>query len=124
MKRRWIISVWFVVISPLLLAADTGEDLIEAAKKGEAEKVRALLDAGADVNAKDEHGATALMYALGGEGKLYPAIAKVLLDAGADVNAKAGNGVTAVMLAAFSGDAELIKLLLDAGAEKTCGLAS
>ena len=61
MQRTWIILVVFVVISPLLSFADLNEDLIKAAKYGRTNEVRNLLDAGADINAKDKYGRTALM---------------------------------------------------------------
>ena len=53
-----------------------------------------LVDHGADVNLKDEQGATALMHA-GGMGRI--GIVKMLLDAGADVDAQDDDGDTALM---------------------------
>jgi rhomboid protease GluP len=44
-------------------AASPDKKLLKAAKRGETEKVKALIDAGADVNAKDEDGYSALMMA-------------------------------------------------------------
>jgi ankyrin repeat protein len=38
-------------------------DLIEAAKEGDLDKIKELVEAGADVNAMDEDGWTALLYA-------------------------------------------------------------
>jgi ankyrin repeat protein len=56
------------LIAPMLLvfcasAADLGPDLLSAARKGQAEKVRALLAQGASVEAKDKDGRTPLMWA-------------------------------------------------------------
>ena len=62
MQRTWIILVVFVVMSPLLSFADINEDMIEASKKGRTDEVRSLLDAGAEVNVKDEWGETSLMW--------------------------------------------------------------
>jgi ankyrin repeat protein len=57
--------------------------------------VKTLIDAGAGVNAKDEDGATALLWAAV-EG--HTETAKVLIDAGADVNTKDKEyGATALM---------------------------
>ena len=68
----------------------------------------------ADVNARDEVGATALMFAAGyGTAESV----KVLLDAGADLNARNEDGWTALMRAAGKGTAESVKVLLDAGAD-------
>jgi len=61
----------------------------EAAFKGNIEAVKQHLDAGADVNAKDENGFTPLHYAtLGG----HKEIAELLIAEGADVNAKVVSG--------------------------------
>ena len=77
------------------------------------EIIRAI-EAGADVNAKDDiYGITALMWAaMNGRSE----VVKILLDAGADVNAKTEGGTTALMLAAFLDNTEVAKILLNAGA--------
>ena len=43
--------------------AGVNENLLEAAKRGDLDEVTSLVDKGADVNAKDNRGATALMFA-------------------------------------------------------------
>ena len=58
-----------------------------------AEETARLLAAGADVNANNFDGLTALMYAI------TPEQTKLLIDAGADVNAKNFCGITALTLA-------------------------
>ncbi|MBQ6656215.1 MAG: SUMF1/EgtB/PvdO family nonheme iron enzyme [Ottowia sp.] len=77
-----------------------------------ADKVRALLAAGADVNARERrYGKTALM------GVSSPEVAAVLLAAGADVNAiDEGFGETALFAAARNGHTQMIEVLLRAGA--------
>src|SRR5262249_13224195 len=72
----------------------------------------ALLGDGADPNAHDDIGDTALMRAA-----LYAElpITRLLLEQGADVNARAGDGATALVRA--SHDAEKVRLLLDHGAK-------
>jgi outer membrane protein assembly factor BamB len=66
-----------------LLAVDEGENLREAVRRGEIEKVRSLLDAGVPVDAKNRYGATALFFAAD-KGNL--AIAELLVARGAAVD--------------------------------------
>ena len=63
------------------------EDLLAAAPKGDATAIAVALQAGADVNAIDAHGITALMFAVASGNA--EAVSK-LLDAHADINAHAG----------------------------------
>ncbi|MDP6708481.1 MAG: ankyrin repeat domain-containing protein [Alphaproteobacteria bacterium] len=93
-----------------------------AAAEGAEASVRALLDAGADVNAVDSvYGASALLAAaVEGRGT----IVRTLIAAGADVGLKAkgdgkgeGAGWTALMAAAMGGHLEIVSELLAAGAD-------
>ena len=88
--------------------------LITVSLFGSNEVVKALLANGADVNAKDKYGATALMVA---SEKSYLEVVKALLAKGADVNAKDNNGVTALMVASGNGHTEVVNLLLANGAD-------
>lgn len=70
--------------------------MCDAAYEGEVDRIRGLLKAGADVNAREEAGWTALhMAVVGGEA----AVIRMLLDAGAYVNAKTKYGETVLGLA-------------------------
>jgi ankyrin repeat protein len=73
-------------------AEGLGQALIEAAQKGDLAQVKTLLTTGADVNARDHDGRTALMFAAW-NGNLEAM--RLLIDKGADVHAKAKNGDTA-----------------------------
>ena len=101
-----------------------------------AEEVRTYIDAGADVNYADMFGKTVLMRAVRCQS---PEVIRVLIEAGVDVNAKdkydidaleaeypfgyprylrVHEGWTALMSAViWSDDSEVIKILLDAGAD-------
>lgn len=78
------------------------------------EIMRALLDAGAEVNRRDDTGQTALMRLAGWS---TPELLRELLDAGAKVNLKDEEGNTALMKAAKWSDVKVVQALLDAGAK-------
>jgi hypothetical protein len=97
--------------------------LVFAARAGDAETVNALLDAEADPNARDcSNGWTPLIHAIH---KHRSAAARALVLRGADVNARAGDceqqlvesGMTPLMFASMYDDAELVKFLLERGAD-------
>ena len=89
------------------------QELVVAAREGDWERLQSLLTSGAEVNAKDEEGSTALMFAaLRGDAKMVQA----LLTAGADPNLKDANGETALLLGAGRG-VEIVRELLAAGAD-------
>jgi ankyrin repeat protein len=73
-----------------------------------------LLDAGVDVNAKDDQGSTALMQATSGN---RIELLQMLLAAGAKVDAKNSEGWTALVYAACSPKSEALKVLIAAGAK-------
>jgi ankyrin repeat protein len=86
--------------------------LMHAAAFGSIEAMRILLVHGADVNARNDFGATALMWAIGDQEK-----ARLLVANGADVNARSKMGKTPLLLAAANdGASGTVKLLLDHGA--------
>lgn len=94
--------------APLLLAAYAG-DVAECEK---------LLKAGADINAKDPDGETALHYAIRGN---QPELCKLLLEKGADTDARGLWGGTAMHYAAMCGCPEIIKLLAEHGVSLDAG---
>lgn len=76
------------------------------------ERAVALLEAGADVHARNRLAQTPLAIAVEGSADVVAA----LLDRGADVNARDGTGNTVLMYAARGGIPEVVTRLLDRGA--------
>ncbi len=89
--------------------------MICAASEGHADCVRLLLDGGADHEARDKKGLTALLCAAG-EG--HTDCVRLLLDGGANVEAKDKNGLTALIGAASNGNTDCVRLLMDRGANQ------
>ena len=89
--------------------------LFDAAKANDVAQLKLLREGGADLDAKDARGFSALMLAAysGSEDAF-----QWLLDAGADVNSDAG-GNTVMMGAAFKGYLGMVKKLLEKGADPT-----
>ncbi|MBQ7606699.1 MAG: ankyrin repeat domain-containing protein, partial [Desulfovibrionaceae bacterium] len=79
--------------------------------------IRLLVNAGADINAKDKSGRTALHLAPGSHDA---ELAKILLSAGADCNAQTTDGLTPLMTGIMNRNSspEFIQLLLDACANE------
>jgi ankyrin repeat protein len=86
--------------------------LMYAALYGDVASARQLLDKGADPNARNDAGSTALLWAVDD-----PDTTRLLLERGADPNVRSADGRTPVLLAsARSGASEVVRLLLDRGA--------
>ncbi len=78
--------------------------------------LQALVEAGADVNARDEHGQTGIMIAAR-EGRT--AAVRWLIAHGADLNHTAKFNLSALMLAVINGRDAIVGLLVDAGADRS-----
>jgi uncharacterized protein len=120
-----VVAVLLLAATPLL-AEDTPEQarqkaikraqdaLIAAAKQGDVGQVRAQLQAGADVNARDSGQRTALLHAVRG-GQL--AVVRALIAAGAGLDVRDQEGRTALMEAARRKEAMPALDLVAAGAD-------
>jgi len=92
-------------------------EFLKAAEEGKYHDVEAALAAGTDVNAKDSHGATALIKA-SQMGRTD--VVRLLLDKGADVNIKTtyeNVEYTALAIAKKNGWKNIVQMLEKAGAK-------
>ncbi len=85
-----------------------------AIKCGEVQVVLDLLERGAEVNARDRYGQTALMLAAHAG---HREIVEILISQRADLNITAKFGLSAIMLAIVAGHSEVAFLLARAGAD-------
>ena len=108
-----------------ILASESREEMLEKARVvlgqamqqysaiGDAAAVQALLANGAEVNAKDNNGASALILA---SRNGHRDVVQALLANGAEVNAKDNDGATALILASRNGHHDVVALFVK-GAE-------
>jgi hypothetical protein len=91
------------------------EQLYEAARKGDAAEVKAVLDKGADVNAKFRYGATALFKAAE---RGHTEVVRLLIERGADVSVRdTFYGATALYWAMDKGHTGIVRTILAKNAE-------
>ena len=94
--------------------------LIKAAGEENLTAVRALLDKGMDVNASTQFGRTALHEAVRYAYRDEPSalqITGLLLEKGANIDARTMEGVTPLMEAGYYGYLDLLRLLIERGAD-------
>src|SRR5580704_8332881 len=140
-----LICLFFAVLA--LLAADVNDDLLNAARQGNLDTVKALIEKGAPIEAKTSYGQTPLyLAAMSG----HEAVVQFLLDKGAktdvtDTFYKAsmldfviqrkhyavakliiakGNGNADEQLKAVADEADLVQLVLEKGKPTQAGLDS
>jgi hypothetical protein len=100
-------------LTPARAQQAPSDKLIKDADRDAIQDVKADLAAGANVNAQDEHGWTALMFAVL---RSDVDLVRLLLQHGADVNLKTNEGNTA-LTEAYGEPLEMFRLLLDHGAD-------
>jgi ankyrin repeat protein len=106
----------FVFVLLLCVGSLFGQDLFSIAVKGAPEQVQAAINAGADVNAHNDKGRTALIQAAWLNPN--PEVITTLLNDGAKVNARNTAGRTTLMYAAAqNSNPEVITTLIKAGAD-------
>jgi len=97
---------------PSYALPDGETPLMTASRTGKLDAVKALLDHGANINAKENHGQTALMWAID---ENHNDVAELLLARGADFSIRSNRGFTAFLFAARSNNMELIDAMMAAG---------
>jgi ankyrin repeat protein len=109
-------------VAVLLLAPTGGHPpIVDAAKSGNRDAIRTLLDQGANVDAADADGTTALHWA---SYRDDVESADLLIKAGAAVNAANDLGATPLWTASLNGSDAMVRRLLSAGANPNAPLVS
>lgn len=118
LRRIALLLIMLAAFPVALVAQDAAQQalndqLFEAVRKGDAVAVKALLDKGADVNAKFRYGATALFKAAE---RGHTEVVKLLLERGADVSVQdTFYKATAMTWALDHGHVEIVRALLEKG---------
>lgn len=115
MQRRTALKTMALSAGTFVLpAAATETPLVDAAARGELERVRTLLGAGASVEQRDARGGTPVLAATAGN---HLAVVRLLIEHGANVNAQDEQRDSAFLLAGASGFTEIVRATLAAGAD-------
>jgi ankyrin repeat protein len=114
LRRTATLALLLAFLQTLAWAQDPkqalNDQLWEAARTGDAAQVKALLDRGADVNAKFRYGTTALFKAAE---RGHAEVVRVLLERGADVSVRdTFYGATAMSWAMDKGHTEVVRAIL------------
>jgi ankyrin repeat protein len=122
-KVRGVLVTCFALCTFYFALAPAGaaerSPLVEAAKNSDRTAVRALIAKGADVNAVEPDGTTALHWA---SYRDDVESADAMLRAGAKVNSANDLGATPLWIASLNGSAAMVRRLLQAGANPNAAL--
>ncbi len=131
---KMLLSFAFVILLQLTACAQSGGgdntksetksktetpkmDLLSAVVSGNLEVVKQHIEAGTDIDMKDQMSGSTPLITAATFGQT--AIAKALIDANADLDIKNNEGSTALHSAAFFCRIEIVQMLIDAGADKS-----
>jgi uncharacterized protein len=109
----------FALAGVRLTAALHDPPLVDAAKRGDMQAVRALVQKAVDVNATTPDGSTALYWAVERDDR---EMVRLLLRAGASAKTVNRYGVQPIALAAVNGSAPVLEMLLEVGADPNAAL--
>ena len=112
-KISALVLLLAIVCMPAKADSDADRALLKAAVRSSLAKIKEALAAGADINARKNHGVTSLMW-VAFEG--YSDVVRFLIEKGADVNAKDDSKRTVLMYAKKNQHRDVVKLLEQAGA--------
>lgn len=113
-KLRFLCLLLCLFVPVVLNAQDLNEEILAATRKGDIEKVKALLDKGADVNAKSRYGATPLFFACD---RSNTEMVKLLLEKGANPNVQdTFYKATPLGWALDKNNPDIIRMLIEKGA--------
>jgi uncharacterized protein len=123
LKQSFCVFLAIIVVPVLVplstVRADGAPAVVDAAKKGDRDTLRALMRKGGDVNAAEGDGTTALHWASYRDDLES---AELLVRAGARVNAANDLGATPLWTASQNGSESMVRLLLTAGADPNAAL--
>ena len=117
LRTYFALSTLYFALAPVWAAERVA--IIEAAKNADQAAVRALIAKGADVNAVEPDGTTALHWA---SYRDDVESADAMLKAGAKVNSANDLGATPLWIASLNGSAAMVRRLLQAGANPNAAL--
>jgi len=103
-----------VDINAVGVEKDGSTPLMGCCEGGHAELAKLLLESGADLEARNHSGATALFYAT--QQGHQDVVQLLLLDSRCDANVMKDDGSTPLFLAVLNGRLDIVRMLLDAGA--------
>ncbi|WP_188995076.1 ankyrin repeat domain-containing protein [Paenibacillus nasutitermitis] len=90
------------------------QQLIASSEKGDTDQVLKLLQGGADINATDGNGRTAVLAASRNQ---HTETVKVLIQKGADINLRDNSLDNVLLYAGASGYLDIVRLAIEAGAD-------